>query len=343
MAKKKQKNNIWLKVIIASSLIAGIGVGSYFLIKNVVSNEATEENNNEPIKLKMLSETQLEDGTIRKVLNYTIVPEDATNKEVKVTAEYEDGSLCDDVVSCWSNVTNLQIGLDFKSDFDKKIIVTVSSTFDESIKTTITCDYEKDLINFSVKKDEKYNQGKYDISGGKFGYNDDNLIDSFNINNFIDITYSKYTLDKEYTFKLELDLFSTTLEENYDKIIEIDGFDKYSNVYKVFNGELSELVKTKLLNMSSLPTAEEIWNVSTQYTDEWRNYLLDTSINVSWFYAIHGTFRAFDGDNELFSAVIGELPTMDDFYLEYDLSNLDFSSFEIPVEEVNIENNHIII
>lgn len=341
MAKRKNKN-ILLKIILTTLILGGIGVGGYYAVNHFIES-SEQDKQTDPLQLKMLSESVLDDGTIRKVLSYTITPEDATNKEVKVTAEYEDGSLCDDVVSCWTSTSNLQIGLDFKSDFDKKIIITITSAYDSKIKTTITCDYEKDLVDFKMKKNE----------GGKvlykldIGYNEGEA-NSLTIDNFIDITYSKYTLDKDYTFKLELDYFQLH-SDNYGEFqaLEQSGIYPHISSFLSNNSPFYTLLKTKLLELNSLPTAEELWNLSVEedYSDEWHSFLLDTKGYNIWSYNLKGYFKAYDGNTELYSVEIcnDDETHSEGFNLFFDFSNIDYSEFVIPTESIAVENNYLII
>lgn len=346
MAKYKNNNVSKVLLIVLSVLLIG-GTATIAYASEGFKNwdtatwfkpEEKPEEEESPIKLKMLKEETLEDGTIRKIVSYTLTPEDSTIKEVEATAKYEDGSSCDEVISVSVNKDLQQVTLDFKADFDKKIIVTLKSKSNPEVTATITCDYEKRLSSYSLK-------------------NNSNLIYSpshnFSIDDFINVVYSKYTIDKNYTFKLEnisrVELDQTKSANNINKAKSICAESTITNIFDSDN--FGMFINNQLHNLTSaspknFPTAETIWNFETgdainQETskDKYRLILLDQKTNDydPWYYTFSASIQAYDNDKAIGTAI-----QLNKISIGFDLK-LDYSSLMTQVQSVTPEVNHLVI
>lgn len=349
MAKYKNNNISKILLIVLSVLLIG-GTATIAYASEGFKNwdtatwfkpeeKPTEEES--PIKLKMLKEEFLEDGTIRKIVSYTLTPEDSTLKEVETTAKYEDGSSCAEVISVSVNKNLQQVTLDFKGDFDKKIIVTLTSKSNPEVTATITCDYEKRLKEYSLKPLQDENNVI------TYGYVDPYL-KAISPIDFLNLTYSKYTIDSNYSFDLAIsgvDFNETLSSSNIQKAKSICTESKITGVFQ--QGGFSDFLRSYLDN-SHLPTAEELFNLENGdvflpgndgYTAEWKQLLLAQSKDTyaPWYFNISGAIRIMHGSSEV------ALIPFTNAYVGFSFTNLDFSKYEVKVTNITPEVNNLVI
>lgn len=348
MANKYKNNNVSKVLLIVLSVLLIGGTATIAYASEGFQNwdtstwfkpeeKPTEEKS--PIQLKMLKEEVLEDGTIRKIVNYTLTPEDSTIKEVEATAKYEDGSSCAEVISVSVNKDLQQVTLDFKADFDKKIIVTLTSKSNPEVTATITCDYEKRLKEYSLKPLQDENNVI------TYGYVDPYL-KVINPTDFLNLTYSKYTIDSNYSFDLAIsgvDLNETLSSSNIQKAKSI-----YTGSASLFTqGGFSDFLRSYLDN-SHLPTAEELFNLENGSTflpgdegdtAEWKQLLLaqDKDNYDPWYFDVSGGIRIMHGSSQV------ALIPFTKAYVGFSFANLDFSKYEVKATNITPEVNNLVI
>lgn len=354
--------NKGLGIVLSVLLIAGTATLAYLSSGftnwdtstwfNKAEEKPTEEDS--PIKLKLLSQRNNDDGTSVHVISYTIDPEAATNKMVNVSAKYEDGTSCDDVVTCSSKEG--EITLVFKKDFAKKIVVTVQSISNPEVKTSITCDYEKRVKAVTLKTDDYILDPEHE-NVLTYGLADKKV---FNIADFINVDYSAYTIDKNYTFKLSSDSYidfneslvighmgyeaaATFAPQYYQRLGEVEdhGYECDIKIMKK-GGVFCNLLLNKILNNSSMPTAEELYNLKTSSGDEienWKTYLFDEKVNV-WEYKLYGKVEVYSNNAKLNQVLT--LPESGVCF-NYSFTNLDFSKYEVLPNNITPEVNNLVV
>lgn len=195
--KMKEKNNVLRNslVLLTIGLVSGIAfvdwnLKDWFITEKQDNQEISEletsiiENR---IKLKLLTTSETEDGSITKTFSYTITPANATNQNVTATAKYKDGTSCSSVLTTSVNSTDKTISIVCKSAFAQQIEVVVTSEANENAKATIKVDYVKKVTNATYNSESI----QYILGEEK----------AINYSNFIDITYSQYSKNKDYSIK----------------------------------------------------------------------------------------------------------------------------------------------
>ena len=248
---KKESKRLLFKLltgVTATSLIVA-GVGIYINLEKDFSSSSNEEtaNNgfikNQGIDIKLVNEISNEDGSITRTFTYSIQPESATNQSVEVLMEYDTGFPCNDVIEVSINENTKTITVTCLKPFSTPISLKVISLSNPDAVSSITLHYEKKVTKITSTQDG------FITFGEDFTTFDQSLL--------YNVEYSIYTIDKDYSFKVEL------VDVCYD-----DGLDTWPDLKIAFLYEVENMI-----NNETTWTADTWWNLDERI--EWRESLLD--------------------------------------------------------------------
>ncbi len=213
-------------------------------------NTSVKENG---ISVQFLSSKINDDKSVTKTFTYSITPENATNQNVTVEAKYNDNTNCDDVLTASVDISSKTISLVCKADFEKQIYVTITSSSDFSKTAQITVDYVKKVKSIDYKLGDSDSDSDYWYTGCGMQVNA-GFRDSFAFNDLLDVTYSKFTKDKKYTFNVK----DVTLIDDELMCGDCSSFETELRT------NFTNALKTKITNLSDTYfNDDEIWNFST--------------------------------------------------------------------------------
>lgn len=285
---------------------------------------------NKGIEVKTLSTQTNSDGVVTKVFSYTILPENATIKEVAIELKYKDGSSCEQAVEAMLDQENQQISVKCKQDFDQQIILKIYSTKWPDVYSTVTIDYQEKVKNIVANEDIIYYDGIVDLSGGidlfkweptkyTIPKNDYTFtLSGGNITN-IDSSQLYYPLDYSSTSEKNfIDAFTKLLKDNFFKEVLECGFD--NDPYQVsFSSE------------DQLPTGTEVWNLTqdnqihSTLVMYWENGRDQEILDQSYIYLTISNILATCSNGEVFT-----------FSLNLGFSLIfNYSSCYTPVSDIN--------
>lgn len=292
-------------------------------INNEVGDSIDEIIKEEGISIKSLKTINNDDGTVSKVFTYSVHPDNATNQNVTVSAKYIDDTNCDDVVTTSVDCSKKEITITCLKDFSKQIIVNVVSSMDSTKKATVTVDYIKKVKSINGKDEE----GTYYIGPSQGNWS--TKINDFATESIVDVNYSQYTKDKNYTFSMKV--ISIDIDEICLECYP--GAPEYQVVSDVIETDLSSYVSDSLELGRGYLSGDELWNVSD--TNEWHSVLKKSSVidcNTAYFgYSISAMIKC----NE--DATIQKAY---DFYV-YCGVGFDYSSKTVGVSSIGLELTNI--
>lgn len=289
------------------------------------------------IKLKLLSTETRANGDQVQTFTYTIDSGDlvGVDETVKVKSYYQDDkSDASAVISAsvdvgLKTVTVTNVG---GTAFNKVIVVEVYAVNDESINATVTCQYAKRLLDLNL--------GTLNYTSGDDVNLVQKILDNSNTNEA-----SIYTLDVDYTAEEYLEAFKFKSVTNIsvyagDQTVGTGSWEDYSGwatvesiiseMQDLFNEKLSDYQAEnfELLNQT-LPTATELWNLSTNNTwhDFLKNYIgnqvgVRFDITGATLETPYGTTTASDENNSIM--------------ITYDFSNFSLTPVGISVDTPNL-------
>ena len=289
------------------------------------------------IKLKLLSAETLANGDQVQTFTYTIDSGDlvGVDETVKVKSYYQDDkSDASAVISAsvdvgLKTVTVTNVG---GTAFNKVIVVEVYAVNDESINATVTCQYAKRLLDLNL--------GTLNYTSGDEVNLIQKILDNSNTNET-----SIYTLDVDYTTAEYLSAFKFKNVTNIsvyagDKTVGTGSWEDYSGwetvesiisqMQDLFNEKLSDYQAEnyELLNQT-LPTASELWNLSSNNTwhDFLKNYIgnqvgVRFDITGATLVTPYGTTTASDETNQIM--------------ITYDFSDFSLTPVGISVDTPNL-------
>lgn len=289
------------------------------------------------IKLKLLSTETRANGDQVQTFTYTIDSGDlvGVDETVKVKSYYQDDksdasaviSASVDVGSKTVTVTNVG-----GTAFNKVIVVEVYAVNDESINATVTCQYAKRLLDLNL--------GTLNYTSGDNVNLIQKILDNSNTNEA-----SIYTLDVDYTTAEYLSAFKFKNVTNIsvyagDQTVGTGSWEDYSGwatvesiiseMQNLFDEKLSDYQAEnfELLNQT-LPTASELWNLSTNNTwhDFLKNYIgnqvgVRFDITGATLETPYGTTTASDENNSIM--------------ITYDFSDFSLTPVGISVDTPNL-------
>lgn len=252
------------------------------------------------ISVKALNTKDNGDGTVTKTFTYTVQPETATNQEITVKAQYVGGEDCSEVITVTVDTSQKTVSVLNKADFDKQVEVILTSVDNPSATAKVTCDYVKKVKEINIT-------------------NDLTSVTSFNeVGGFIKPTYSKFTKDKDYTFTFS----DITLESMFQGNQWFDMEDEDLTI----TNSIVALIKEKITSMTTIPTAEEIFNVSDR--SDYHSYLVNNHDASDW---MGGPFQT----KLTMKITCGEIvKNIDNAEIFYGDTQLDFSPFTIDVDSI---------
>lgn len=301
------------------------GVSGYLLSDYFITHSATiDSKDNIPVsfsstgmKIKMLSSITNEDGSVTKTIGYSVLPANATNKDIDVKVQYQDGSACSDIATVSINQKEKTVAITVIKAFSKEIHVILTSMSNSSVTATIKLNYEKRLVSLNKKiLANEINFGNWQSEA--------NAIQDFKLENFVQPKYSEYTYDKNYTFEVSH--------------VEIPEGDFSTDITDLSDVDLalnfSRLIQTKVLKQSTI-NAEDIWNLSA--TEDWHYLLSNISLDQQSTPYYHTTFNAiYSGVSQPDKKVVYENV---DLYVS--LAN-DYSSFVTSVEAIESDESILV-
>ena len=337
MKSNKTKNNNKTKSTTTSMILLLIfgalgcfllgGVSGYLLSDFFITHSATIDSgskDNVPVsfsstgmKIKMLSSVTNEDGSVTKTIGYSVLPANATNKDVDVKVQYYDKSSCEDVASVSVNQKEKTVAITVTKSFSKEIHVILTSMSNSSVTATIKLNYEKRLVSLNKKITSN------EINFGNWK-NEVNTLKDFKLENFIQPEYSEYTYDKNYTFEVSL--------------VEIPEGDFSTDITELSDVDLalnfSRLIQNKVSKQSTI-IAEDIWNLSA--TEDWHYLLSNIYLDQQSTPYYHTTFNAiYSGVSQTDKKAVYENV---DLYVS--LAN-DYSSFVTSVEAIESDESILV-
>ena len=201
------------------------------------------------------------DGSTIKTFNYTIVPSDATIKDVLVTAAYKDESSCEAVLDVKVDESKQEITVTCLSDFDQQIIITIKSKEWPDISAIVKIDYQEKVKSITANPNPvEYNMVEEDPSDKElFTWNSTKYSIAKKDYTF---TISGGTISNVDTSKLQIDLGPqrTVFGEAFAELTKGCLFNEtivnnYKNTQKV-------VITTEQHN----PSPEQIWNLTNDDT-----------------------------------------------------------------------------
>lgn len=290
------------------------------------------------IKLKLLSAETYANGDQVQKFTYTIDSGDlvGVDETVRVKTYYQnDKSDASAVISASvdlpsKTVTVTNVG---GTAFDKVIVVEVYSANDESVNATVTCQYAKRLLDLNL--------GTLNYTSG----DDVNLVQEI-LNNSNTNETSIYTLDVDYKTAeyVEAFVFDNITNISIYEGRNVPGTGSWSDFYgwetvestveqmrTLFDEKLSDYQAEnfELLNQT-LPTASELWNLSSNNTwhDFLKNYIgnqvgVRFDITGATLATPYGTTTASDENNQI-------------------MITYDFSDFSLTPEGISVNTPNLI-
>ena len=205
---QKRKNSKTKKILLGLLLgviaLGAIGYGTYQVLNEdtpIVETDnggVSETIESRGVKVRLLSTRTLEDERVEKTFSYSIEPSNATNKDIKVTSAYADGSESSQVITTSVNSADQTITITCNGPFKQKIIVKVTSVDNPEAYAEVTLNYVK-----KIESIEGNITSLYVGNGWTHNYDGCHIDDTVTYADFITPTYSDYTKDKQYTFGMK--------------------------------------------------------------------------------------------------------------------------------------------
>ena len=332
----KQKNTKTKKILLGLLLgvisLGAIGFGVHQAFNDVETPIVETDNSgvketieSRGVKIKLLSTQVQADKSIVKTFKYSIEPSDASNKEVKVTALFADGSDCSSVIATSVDKNNQTITITCKGAFNQKIIVKVTSIDNPNAYANVTLNYVKKIESIEGTITNLY-VGK----GWKYDTVSDHSDTSVTYADFITPTYSDYTKDKQYTFAMK-DIEIIEDEFLIQRSLSAQDTDELYT-------ELTVMLYDAFNNQGSLPTTEDIWNAVN--TDGYRSWLtsvadLDPMDDAYLCLEVRGTIYCVED-----STISVQLGGGSHFYVYFSFQD-DYSNFKVGVNSISVDTTEV--
>lgn len=190
-------------------LLTGVTSCSTSSKDEVIKEEVNEENLDlkvvkaDNVSIKRLNTTNNADGSVTTTLSYSVTPTYATNTGISVAVKFKDGTSCSSYLTASVNTTSKIITIKCLKAFAKQILLTATASDGSGATATMTIDYEKKLTKLDVGAWESFGVSIYEDFNNFAG---DTELNGAVINktNFYSPTYSLYSVDKSYTYKVEI-------------------------------------------------------------------------------------------------------------------------------------------
>ena len=332
---QKRKNSKTKKILLGLLLgviaLGAIGYGTYQVLNEdtpIVETDnggVSETIESRGVKVRLLSTRTLEDQSVEKTFSYTIEPSNATNKDIKVTSAYADGSESSQVITTAVNSANQTITITCNGPFKQKIIVKVTSVDNPEAYAEVTLNYVKKIESIEGTVKSLY------IGNGWEYYGEENHIDtSVTYSDFITPTYSDYTKDKQYTFGMK------DIQIIADEFL-IQGSLPDQDTDELYT-ELTVMLYDAFNNQGDLPTTEDMWHAVD--SDAYRSWLLSVADSdpMSDHYLcleVRGTVYCIEDPT-----VSVQLGGGSHFYVYFSFQG-DYSDYKVGVDSISVEQSEI--
>ena len=296
------------------------------------------------VSLKLLATTTTSEGYVVKTFSFTITPANATDQTVNAEAKYKDGSDASAAIAVSVDNEAKTISLTNKGAFSKQIVVTVTSNDNAQAKATITVDYVKKVTAITPKANYS-SDGKTILL--QCGFSEDyqnevsgNYIDDFAEESLIEVSYSIYTKNKNYTFAVK------DVEVTFDHVIWFDENEGQSGggyLYQCteFTETLRKTIEEKIASKESI-TVSDIYNAGS--STEYHNYLKGMDIKNGGerhenyiTYSVSATYYCVEDPTKEFKFGGSDHPCKMEVSLTQDYSNFHLGVSGITVEVPSIE------
>lgn len=334
---KHKKNKKGLKIL---SVVLSIGIvgGLYYTssgFKNWNINSMLDHaislfdiTRREPkMSIKQMTTSTSSDGSVTKTFSFTISPSNTTHQDIAAEILYEDGTDCSQIAEVSIDNINDTVSIKCMSDFDKRIILTLSSVNTPNVKASIDIGYEKKLLSLDQ------NGRSFEIHSSYNGANSTksfSYINSFDIANFVTPKYSKFTQDKEYTYavkNISVELEEMILAPNKGSVTR----DELSQI----DSNLSPIVKERLMSGGTPLTASECWNAVN--TSNWQSILNNNQNTIGEDFALGFMFGA-----EFYCLQNPEITTVFERCSLYIPLKNDYSGFVVKMGAILTETESVI-
>ena len=312
---QKRKNTKTKKILLGLLLgviaLGAIGYGTYQVLNEenpvveIEKSGVSETIESRGVKVRLLSTRTLENDVVEKTFSYSVEPSNATNKEIKVTSAYVDGSDSSQVIT--TSVDSLS----------QTITVVCNGPFKQKIKKIESIDGTITSLHVGNGWDVNFEGAHIDTT---VTYAD-----------FITPTYSDFTKDKQYTFAMkDIHIIS-------DEFL-IQGSLPDQDTDELYT-ELTVMLYDAFNNQGALPTTEDMWNAVD--SDAYRSWLLSVADLDPWSddaylcLEVQGTIYCVE--DPTISVQIGGGTH---FYVYFSFQG-DYSDYKVGVDSISVEQTEI--
>lgn len=331
--KNEKTKKILLGLLLGVIALGAIGFGVYQAFKDteppIVETDnggVSETIESRGVKIKLLSTRTLEDQSVEKTFSYSVEPSNATNKDVKVSALFIDGSDCSSVITTAVDKETQTITITCKGAFKQKIIVKVTSVDNPEAYAEVTLNYVK-----KIESIEGTITSLYVGNGWTQNYPEQHIDTTVTYADFITPTYSDFTKDKQYTFGMK-DI------QIIDDEFLIQGSLPAQDTEELYT-ELTVMLYDAFNNQGALPTTEDMWNAVD--SDAYRSWLLSVNDLDPWAddaylcLEVRGTIYCIEDPS--ISVQIGGGTH---FYVYFSFQG-DYSDYKVGVDSISVEQTEI--
>ena len=330
--KNERTKKILLGLLLGVIALGAIGFGVYQAFKDteplIVETDnggVSETIESRGVRIRLLSTRTLEDQSVEKTFSYSVEPSNATNKDVKVSALFVDGSDCISVITTAVDKETQTITITCKGAFKQKIIVKVTSVDNPEAYAEVTLNYTK-----KIESIEGTITSLYVGNGWEYDYKSDHIDTSVTYADFITPTYSDFTKDSEYTFAMK------DIEVIEDEFL-IQGSLPAQDTAELYT-ELTVMLYDAFNNQGALPTTEDLWNAVD--SDAYRSWLLsvaDSDPMSDHYLCLGVTGTIYCVEDPSISVQLGG---GSHFYVYFSFRG-DYSDYKVGVDSISVEQTEI--
>ena len=333
---QKRKNSKTKKILLAVLLgviaLGAVGFGVYQAFNEetpVVETDnygVSETIVSRGVKVRLLSTRTLENDAVEKTFSYSVEPNNATNKDIKVTSAYVDGSDSSQVITTSVDNQHQTIKVVCNGPFKQKIIVKVTSVDNPEAYAEVTLNYVKKIQSIEGTITSLHVGQGWDVN-----FEGSHIDTSVTYADFITPIYSDYTKDKGYTFAMK-DI------QIIDDEFLIQGSLPDQDKDELYT-ELTVMLYDAFNNQGALPTTEDMWNAVD--SDAYRSWLLSVNELDPWSddaylcLEVQGTIYCVE--DPTISVQIGGGTH---FYVYFSFYG-DYSDFKVGVDSISVEQTEI--
>lgn len=333
---QKRKNSKTKKILLAVLLgviaLGAVGFGVYQTFNEETPVVETDNSGvsetivSRGVKVRLLSTRTLENDAVEKTFSYSIEPSNATNKDIKVTSAYADGSDSSQVITTSVDNQHQTIKVVCNGPFKQKIIVKVTSVDNPEAYAEVTLNYVKKIESIEGTITSLHVGQGWDVN-----FEGSHIDTSVTYADYITPTYSDYTKDKQYTFAMK-DI------QIIDDEFLIQGSLPDQDKDELYT-ELTVMLYDAFNNQGALPTTEDMWNAVD--SDAYRSWLLSVNDLDPWAddaylcLEVQGTIYCVE--DPTISVQIGGGTH---FYVYFSFYG-DYSDYKVGVDSISVEQTEI--